>query len=93
MIKISDKPTKKVEYYAGTATMVFPNVNNKDWDFMVLRTSNGSTTFGVEANLEQFRNHFDEYDAEKMYYCMSLLEETVKANMAKEQADWKPSDK
>jgi hypothetical protein len=91
MIKISDKPSKKVEHFTGTITMVFPGVENKVWNFTVLRTTNGSTTFAVEADHEQFAQSFD--DTGEMDYFKAMLEETVKANLAKEQAEWKPSEK
>jgi len=91
MIKISDKPSKKVEHFAGTITMSFPNVENKLWNFTVLRTTNGSTTFAVQADYEQFKQHIDD----EMYgeFYTTILEETVKANLAKEQAEWKPAEK
>ncbi len=91
MIKISDKPSKKVEHFTGTITMSFPGVENKLWNFTVLRTTNGSTTFAVQADYEQFIQHInDEVDGE-LY--TKILEETVKANLAKEQAEWKPAEK
>jgi hypothetical protein len=91
MIKISDKPSKKVEHFTGTITMSFPNIENKIWNFTVLRTTNGSTTFAVQADYEQFIQHInDEVDGE-LY--TTILEETVKANLAKEQAEWKPAEK
>ena len=71
--------------------MVFPGVENKVWNFTVLRTTNGSTTFAVEADHEQFAQNFDEPG--EMDYFTAMLEETVKANLAKEQADWKPTAK
>jgi hypothetical protein len=91
MIKISDKPSKKVEHFSGTITMSFPNVENKLWNFTVLRTTNGSTTFAVQADYEQFKQHVDD----EMYgeFYTTILEETVKANLAKEQAEWKPAEK
>ena len=91
MIKISDKPSKKVEHFTGTITMAFPGFENKIWNFTVLRTTNGSTTFAVQADHEQFNQHFD--DAGETDYFKSMLEETVKANLAKEQAEWKPTEK
>jgi hypothetical protein len=91
MIRISDKPTKRVEHFTGTITMVFPGIENKNWNFTVLRSTNGVTTFAVEADHEQFAQYFETPgDAE---YFKSMLEETVKANLAKEQAEWKPADK
>jgi hypothetical protein len=91
MIKISDKPSKKVEHFTGTITMAFPSIENKVWNFTVLRITNGSTTFAVEADHEQFEQHFD--DQGETDYFKSMLEETVKANLAKEQAEWKPAEK
>jgi hypothetical protein len=91
MIKISDKPSKRVEYFTGTITMAFPGIENKVWNFTVLRSTNGVTTFAVEADHEQFNQHFD--DAGETDYFKAMLEETVKANLAKEQAEWKPADK
>jgi hypothetical protein len=91
MIKISDKPSKKVEHFMGTITMAFPGIENKVWTFTVLRTTNGSTTFAVEADHDQFNQHF--YDAGETDYFKAMLEETVKANLAKEQAEWKPTEK
>jgi hypothetical protein len=69
--------------------MSFPNVENKLWNFTVLRTTNGSTTFAVEADYEQFIQHIN--DEVELY--TKILEETVKANLAKEQAEWKPAEK
>ena len=91
MIKISDKPSKKVEHFTGTITMAFPGIENKNWNFAVLRTTNGSTTFAVQADYEQFKQHVDD----EMYgeFYTTILEETVKANLAKEQAEWKPAEK
>ena len=91
MIRISDKPTKRVEHFSGTITMAFPGVENKVWNFTVLRTTNGVTTFAVQADDEQFAQHFDE-EGESDYF-KAILEETVKANLAKEQAEWKPAEK
>lgn len=92
MIKISDKPTKQVEYFTGTITMCFPGVKNKEWTFTVLRTTNGVTTFDVEINDKQFGEHFEEYK-DSIPFCIETLKETVKANLAKEQAEWKPAGK
>ena len=91
MIRISDKPSKRVEHFAGTITMAFPGVENKNWNFTVLRTTNGSTTFAVQADYEQFQQHID--DGTHFDFCTTILEETVKANLAKEQAEWKPAEK
>ena len=92
MIKISDKPSKQVEYFAGTITMSFPGVKNKEWTFTVLRTTNGITTFDVEIDEKQFNENFDDYK-ESVPFCIETLKETVKANLAKEQAEWKPTGK
>jgi hypothetical protein len=92
MIKISDKPTKQVEYFTGTITMCFPGIKNKEWTFTVLRTTNGVTTFDVEIDEKQFSEHFNEYE-ESSPFCIQTLKETVKANLAKEQAEWKPAGK
>jgi len=92
MIKISDKPTKQVEHFAGTITMCFPGIKNKEWTFTVLRTTNGVTTFDVEIDEKQFSEHFDDYK-DSSPFCIQTLKETVKANLAKEQADWKPTEK
>jgi hypothetical protein len=89
MIKISDKPSKKVEHFSGTITMSFPGIENKVWNFTVLRTTNGSTTFAVEADYEQFKQHIND----EVEFYTTILEETVKANLAKEQAEWKPAEK
>jgi hypothetical protein len=91
MIKISDKPSKKVEHFTGTITMAFPGIENKIWNFTVLRTTNGSTTFAVEADYDQFNQHFE--DQGETDYFKAMLEETIKANLAKEQAEWKPTEK
>jgi hypothetical protein len=91
MIKISDKPSKRVEHFTGTITMAFPGIENKIWNFTVLRSTNGVTTFAVEADHEQFNQYFE--DAGEINYFVSMLEETVKANLAKEQAEWKPAEK
>lgn len=91
MIRISDKPSKRVEHFSGTITMAFPGIENKVWNFTVLRTTNGSTTFAVQADDEQFAQYFDE-PGESDYF-KAMLEETVKANLAKEQAEWKPAEK
>ncbi len=91
MIKISDKPSKKVEHFSGTITMSFPGIENKLWNFTVLRTTNGSTTFAVQADYEQFAQYIDEPGESD--YLKAILEETVKANLAKEQAEWKPAEK
>ena len=91
MIKISDKPSKKVEHFSGTITMSFPGVENKLWNFTVLRTTNGSTTFAVQADYDQFKQHVDDEKCGEFY--TTILEETVKANLAKEQAEWKPAEK
>lgn len=91
MIKISDKPSKKVEHFSGTITLSFPGIENKLWNFTVLRTTNGSTTFAVQADYEQFKQHIDDEKYGEFY--TTILEETVKANLAKEQAEWKPAEK
>ena len=93
MINISDKPSKQVEHFAGTITMSFPGVKNKDWNFTVLRTTNGITTFDVEIDEKQFNEHFDEHTSAGIPFCVEILKETVKANLAKEQATWKPAEK
>ena len=92
MINISNKPSKQVEYFAGTITMSFPGIKNKEWAFTVLRTTNGVTTFDVEIDEKQFSEHFEAYK-ESIGFCIETLKETVKANLAKEQADWKPAAK
>jgi len=92
MIRISDKPSKRVEHFTGTITMAFPGVENKNWNFTVLRTTNGITTFDVEIDEKQFDEHFEDYK-ESVPFCVETLKETVKANLAKEQADWKPTAK
>ena len=92
MINISNKPTKQVEYFAGTITMSFPGVSNKEWTFTVLRTTNGITTFDVEIDGKQFDEHFEEFK-ESIPFCVETIKETVKANLAKEQAEWKPVGK
>ena len=92
MINISNKPSKQVEYFAGTITMSFPGIKNKEWNFTVLRTTNGITTFDVEIDEKQFDEHFEDYK-ESVPFCIETLKETVKANLAKEQADWKPAAK
>jgi hypothetical protein len=91
MIKISDKPSKKVEHFTGTITMAFPGTENKVWNFTVLRTTNGSTTFAVQADYDQFKQHISDETQGEFY--TTILEETVKANLAKEQAEWKPIEK
>ena len=92
MINISNKPSKQVEHFAGTITMSFPGVKNKDWNFTVLRTTNGITTFDVEIDEKQFNEHFSEYK-DSIAFCVEILKDTVKANLAKEQATWKPAEK
>lgn len=92
MINISNKPSKQVEHFAGTITMSFPGVKNKDWNFTVLRTTNGITTFDVEIDEKQFNEQFSEYK-DSIAFCVETLKETVKANLAKEQATWKPTEK
>jgi hypothetical protein len=57
-----------------------------------LRTTNGVTTFDVEINDKQFGDHFEEYK-DSIPFCIETLRETVKANLAKEQAEWKPAGK
>ena len=91
MIRISDKPSKRVEHFAGTITMAFPNCENTNWNFTVLRSTNGVTTFAVEADYDQIHEHIP--NADDAVYFGTMLEATVKANLAKEQAEWKPSEK
>ena len=91
MITISDKPSKRVEHFTGTITMAFPAIENKVWNFTVLRSTNGVTTFAVEADYDQLKQHIEDDEAAR--YFGSMLEETVKANLAKEQAEWKPAEK
>lgn len=92
MINISNKPSKQVEYFAGSITMSFPDVKNKEWTFTVLRTTNGVTTFDVEIDETQFYEHF-EGCCEAQGFAIGTIKETVKANLAKEQAVWKPAEK
>ena len=92
MIKINDKPVKKTEYFRGICTMKFKNITNDTWEFFVLRTSNGITTFDVEIDRGQF--HKDEKQDESMVELyVQLMQETIKTNLAKEQVDWKPIEK
>ena len=91
MIRISDKPTKRVEHFAGTITMALPGCENTNWNFTVLRSTNGSTTFAVEADYDQIHEHIK--DTDDAAYFATMLEATVKANLAKEQAEWKPAEK
>jgi hypothetical protein len=57
-----------------------------------LRTTNGVTTFDVEIDEAQFYEHF-EGCSEAQDFAVGTLKETVKANLAKEQAVWKPAEK
>jgi hypothetical protein len=91
MITISDKPSKRVEHFTGTITMALPECENTTWNFTVLRSTNGVTTFAVEADYEQINEHIQDLD--DATYFGTMLEATVKANLAKEQADWKPTGK
>lgn len=91
MIKISDKPTKRVEHFTGTITMALPECDNTTWNFTVLRSTNGVTTFAVEADYDQIHQHIK--DTDDAAYFATMLEATVKANLAKEQAEWKPAEK
>ena len=91
MITISDKPSKRVEHFSGTITMAFPGVENTNWSFTVLRSTNGVTTFAVEADYDQIHEHIK--DVNDATYFGTMLEATVKANLAKEQAIWKPTEK
>jgi len=91
MINISDKPSKRVEHFAGTITMALPDCDNTTWNFTVLRSTNGVTTFAVEADYDQIHEHIK--DVEDAAYFATMLEATVKANLAKEQATWKPTEK
>jgi len=91
MITISDKPSKRVEHFSGTITMALPDCDNTTWNFTVLRSTNGVTTFAVEADYDQIHEHIK--DVGEATYFGTLLEATVKANLAKEQADWKPAAK
>ena len=45
----------------------------------------------MEADYDQIHEHIK--DADDAAYFATMLEATVKANLAKEQADWKPAAK
>ena len=91
MIQISDKPTKKVEYFDGFITMALPNSENTEWKFAVLRTTNGKVSDTVKADKEQFLDIYQ--DMEEMEASMTFLEKTVEANLKKGTVEWKVQTK
>jgi phosphosulfolactate synthase (CoM biosynthesis protein A) len=58
MIEISDKAHKEVKCFKGKAIMVLPYCEETEWNFEVLRISNGSTKYEVEVNLEEFKSRY-----------------------------------
>lgn len=82
--------------------MALPNFENKEWKFELLKTTNGKTEFEVEADRRQFEKEFetevmDEKELaearKQINIAMSIVEETVMANVEKDQINYVPSNK
>jgi hypothetical protein len=41
MVQINNRPHKKSEHYSGKIIMAFPNMENVEWEFELVRTTNG----------------------------------------------------
>ena len=104
MIAISDKPEKKHEYFKGSITIVLPHCDETDWNFYLVRKTNGKVEDEVEVDRAQFEERFcvnaDEIGTDErkkseaeMFMAMSILEETVLANVRKNSVAWNPQNK
>lgn len=98
MIRVQKTPYKKTEFYKGTVTIVFPGLDNTDWNFTLLRSVNGETKDEVEADINQIKKEYeyelsdtDELRAKAnkdIYQIASTIEDTVLANLKKEQVNF-----
>ncbi len=100
MIKIEKTPSKKTEFFKGTITMVMSGIDNSEWNFKLLRHTNGQTEDEVEADMKQIEAIYeyelsedaDQSDRDKarreMAEIANSIEETVLANIKKEQITW-----
>lgn len=88
MIEISDKPNKRLEYFSGTVTMAVPYSKNRTWNFTVVKTTNGSTSHDVVADLKQIesslqRTGTDPNDPEKEINIVLVDEPTLIQTISK----------
>ncbi len=104
MITISDKPEKKSEFFKGSITIVLPHSDETDWNFYLVRHTNGKVEDEVEVDRPQFEDRFciadyrDDDEGRKkataeMHMAMSVLEDTVLANVRKNSVAWNPQNK
>jgi len=102
MIKIDPTAFKETKFFLGTITMALPNTERTEWSFILLRTSNGKVEVEVEANQKEFEAEFltsydspedREKETKQMNQAMSMLEETVLANIAKDQINYQTQNK
>jgi hypothetical protein len=47
MIQIQKKPSKKIEYFDGSITMVVGGCDRINWKFQVLKSTNGEVKYSV----------------------------------------------
>jgi hypothetical protein len=98
MIRIQKTPYKKTEFFKGTITLVFPFVDNTEWNFTLMRSVNGETKDEAEADMKQIEKEM-EYDLldtdelrqranERIAQIIITVEETVLANLKKEQVNF-----
>lgn len=88
MIEISDKPNKRLEYFSGTLTMAVPYSKNELWNFTVIKTTNGSTSFDVTVDEKQIESNLqrteeDPNDPEKEIDIVLVDEPTLIATIGK----------
>lgn len=77
MITISDKPHKKTEFFSGTIYIAFPHCEKIEWEFTLLRHTNGSIKFSI-----------DVHDATPDQ--QEAIAGTILANIEREQVNWRP---
>lgn len=77
MISISDKPHKKTEFFNGTIYIAYPNCEKIEWEFTLLRHTNGSIKYSIQV-------HDATPEQEQM------IAATILANIEREQVNWRP---
>jgi hypothetical protein len=103
MIQLSDEAEKKYEFFRGKITIVLSDGDEDEWNFYLVRKTNGKIEDEVEVDRAQFEERFGINDYEsgteeykkvyaEMLKAMSILEETVLANVRKNTVQWTPQN-
>ena len=83
MITIDNKPHKRTEHFKGTITLPLSDEAKPNYDFELLKITNGSVTYDVkiDPSYQLSAEHFN------------ILRRTILYNVAKEQVNWRAQEK